>query len=119
MPEPPSRPAPPCPLPYQPKKKPQATLLSFLGELFDGIQVQEGDGVAMPPPQLLPGRKARGAAAAAAPAAVAGAEEGQGKGKGGKVAALVIDRCVTLYLDEARGQALMEWETGACVRAST
>lgn len=86
-----------------------ATLLAFLGELFDDVQLQEGDGVAMPAPQPLPGR------ARAKPQA-AEAAEAMSQQPSSKVAALVISQCVTLFLDEAKGKALMEWETGRCCK---
>lgn len=85
----------------------RATLLAFLAELFDDVQLREGEGVAMPAPQPLPGR-----ARAKAPEAQAAPQQQSSS----KVAALVISQCVTLFLDEGKGKALMEWETGTCVR---
>lgn len=82
-----------------------ATLLAFLGELFDDVQLQEGEGVAMPAPQPLPGR------ARAKPQESQAAQQQSSS----KVAALVISHCVTLFLDEGKGKALMEWETGRYV----
>lgn len=85
----------------------RATLLAFLGELFDDVQLQEGDGVAMPAPQPLPGRVRVRAKPQAAEAVEAASQQ-----PSSKVAALVISQCVTLFLDEGKGKALMEWETG-------